>query len=171
MDAVIVFPSGIIGPHDFRPSLLGELVLACSHGRLRAYVQGGYNFVDVRDVAHGLMAAAEKACPGDGYILSGHEVAVPDLLQTIDVASGNSTRRLCLPFGLTRALSFLLPAYYWMTRGRPLFTTYSLDVVSSNCSMSHERAARQLGFSPRPFLETIEDTVRWFSQQGKLGGP
>jgi dihydroflavonol-4-reductase len=170
LDAVVAFPSGIIGPYDFRPSLVGELVLACSQGHLKAFVQGGYNFVDVRDVAQGLMAAAERGRPGEGYVLAGHEIAVPDLLQTIDLVSGTSTRRLRLPFGPTRALSFLLPAYYWMTREQPLFTSYSLDVVSSNCSMSHEKAARELGFSPHPLLETVEDTVRWFRQQGKLCG-
>ena len=70
LDAVMVFPTGVIGPYDFRPSHTGELVLAAAQGRLGAYVDGAYNFVDVRDVAQGLMAAAEKGRSGEGYILA-----------------------------------------------------------------------------------------------------
>ena len=168
LDAVVVFPTGIIGPHDFRPSDTGQLVLECSRGRLKASVPGAYNFVDVRDVAQGLMAAAKKGRAGEGYILAGHEITVGDLLQSVELITGVPAPSLCLPLGFVRALSFLFPAYYWITRERPLFTTYSLDVISSNCFMSHEKADRELGFSPRPFRETMEDTLRWFRGQGSL---
>ena len=168
LDAVVVFPTGIIGPHDFRPSDTGQLVLECSRGRLKASVPGAYNFVDVRDVAQGLMAAAKKGRAGEGYILAGHEITVGDLLQRVELITGEPAPSLCLPLGFVRALSFLFPAYYWITRERPLFTTYSLDVISSNCFMSHEKADRELGFSPRPFRETMEDTLRWFRGQGSL---
>ena len=81
LDAVMVFPTGVIGPYDFRPSHTGELVLAAAQGRLGAYVDGAYNFVDVRDVAQGLLAAAEIGRSGEGYILAGHNVTVRELLR------------------------------------------------------------------------------------------
>lgn len=168
LDAVVVYPSAIIGPYDFRPSDLGQLTLDCFHGRLRAYVRGAYNFVDVRDVAQGLMAAAKRGRRGEGYILAGHEMTVGDLLHTVELITGAPAPRWRIPFGFTRAVSFLIPAYYWITRQRPLFTTYSLDVISSNCFMSHEKAYRELGFSPRPLRETMEDTVGWFAGQRML---
>ncbi len=168
LDAVLVFPSGIIGPHDFRPSHTGEMVLACSQGRLKAYVRGGYNFVDVRDVAQGMMAAAKQGRRGEGYLLTGHEVTVREMLHTIELVSGSPAPRWRMPLGFTRAVSFIIPAYYWLVRQRPLFTTYSLDVICSNCSMSHDKAHEELGYSPRPFQETIEDEVHWFDQHGML---
>jgi dihydroflavonol-4-reductase len=168
LDAVIGFPSGIIGPYDFRPSHTGELILACARGRLRAYVDGAYNFVDVRDVARGLIAAAERGRRGEGYLLCGHEITVAGLIDTIAAVTSVPAPRLKVPLGFARAVSSLMPAYYWVTRERPLFTSYSLDVVSSNYLMSHEKATRELGFSPRPFRETIEDAVRWFRGQGRL---
>lgn len=168
LDAVMVFPTAVIGPYDFRPSHTGELVLAAAQGRLGAYVDGAYNFVDVRDVAQGLMAAAEKGRSGEGYILAGHNVTVRELLLSIEAVSGTPAPHLHLPFGLVRALSFLIPAYYWATRQKPLFTTYSLDVISSGCTMTNEKAERELGYHPRPFAETMEDTVRWFRKQRVL---
>lgn len=168
LDAVMVFPTGVIGPYDFRPSHTGELVLAAAQGRLRAYVDGAYNFVDVRDVAQGLMAAAEKGRSGEGYILAGHNVTVRELLLSIEAVTGTPAPRLHLPFRLVRALSFLIPAYYWASRQKPLFTTYSLDVISSGCTMTAAKAEHELGYVPRPFSETMEDTVRWFRKQRML---
>jgi dihydroflavonol-4-reductase len=168
LDAVLVYPSGIIGPYDFRPSHTGEMILACSQGRVGAYVRGGYNFVDVRDVAQGLIAAAKMGRRGEGYVLAGHEITVKEMFHSIELVTGTPAPRLRLPFGFTRAVSFLIPAYYWIARQRPLLTTYSLDVVSSNCSMSHEKAHRELGYTPRPFRETMTDTVDWFRQEGML---
>ncbi|MBN1322034.1 MAG: NAD-dependent epimerase/dehydratase family protein [Thermoleophilia bacterium] len=168
LDAVLVYPSGIIGPFDYRPSPTGAAIVACGRGRLGAYVHGGYNFVDVRDVAQGLMAAAAKGRSGEGYLLTGDEITVSDLLQTVARLAGTRPPRLRLPLGFVKAVSPLIPAYYWISRERPLFTSYSLDVISSNCWMSHEKAARELGFSPRPIQETLVDTVRWFREEGML---
>ena len=168
LDAVIVFPTGVLGPYDFRPSYTGELILACAQGRLHAYVDGAYNFVDVRDVAAGIIAAAEKGRSGEGYILTGHNVTVRELLHAVETAAGAPAPRLRLPFGLVRAFSFLIPTYYWATRQKPLFTTYSLDVISSGCTMTNDKAERELGYRPRPFAETMDDTVRWFRRQHML---
>lgn len=168
LDAVVVFPSGIIGPYDFRPSETGQLIIDCFQGRLKAYVEGAYNFVDVRDVVQGLISAATKGRRGEGYILSGHEVTVKELLSTVELLTGARAPRWRLHFGFTRAVSFLIPVYYWLKRERPLFTTYSLDVLASNCLMSHAKAQRELGFSPRPFEQTIADTLSWFRRAGML---
>jgi len=167
LDAVVVFPSAVIGPYDFRPSLAGKFILDCAQGRLKAYVDGAYNFVDVRDVAQGLMAAAEKGRPGEGYILAGHEASVADLIHAIELITGVPAPRWRIHFGFTRAVSFLMPLYYWIRREQPLFTTYSLDVIASNHAMSYEKAQRELDFRPRPLRQTLEDTIDWFRQTSR----
>jgi dihydroflavonol-4-reductase len=168
LDSVVVFPSGIIGPYDYRPSHTGQFILSVLRRRLGAYVDGGYNFVDVRDVATGLIGALERGRSGEGYLLAGHEVTVRELLQTIEELSGVPAPRLRLHFGFVRAVSFLTPVYYRITGQKRIFTTYSLDVITSNCCMDSSKAARELGFSPRPLRATLGDTVRWFKEQGML---
>ncbi len=169
-NAVVVFPSGIIGPYDFRPSHMGKFMLDCAQSHLKIYVDGAYNFVDVRDVAQGMVAAAEKGCPGEGYVLAGHEVTVADLIHAIELITGVPGPHRRLPFGIVRTAGFLAPPYYRIRGKQPLFTTYSLDVIASNCSMSCEKARRELGFYPRPLQQTLEDTISWFIQAGKLPG-
>lgn len=166
MDTVTVHPTGVVGPYDFRPSPMGELLLQCSRGKLPAYVDGAYNFVDVRDVAAGLAAAATKGTPGAGYILAGNNVTVRDLMQTIAAVTGTPAPHIRLPISLLKAISPLIPVYYWTTRQKPLFTTYSLDVITSGCDMTSAKAEHELGYAARPFRETVEDAVRWFRKQG-----
>jgi dihydroflavonol-4-reductase len=168
MDAVMVHPTGVVGPYDYRPSNTGELVLQCARGRLGAYVTGAYNFVDVRDVANGIIAAASRGRAGEGYILAGHNVTVWELLKGIEAVTGTPAPRLRIPIRLVRAVSFLIPVYYRVTRQKPLFTTYSLDVISSGCTMTNEKAERELGYHPRPFQQTLGDTVKWFRERGML---
>jgi dihydroflavonol-4-reductase len=166
LDAVIVFPSGIIGPYDWRPSETGQFIVDACRGKIPATVDGGYNFVDSRDVADGLIGALERGRTGEGYILAGHEITVLDLFHELEQLSGTPKPRMHLDIRLVRAVAPLIPAYYWITRQRPLFTTYSLRVISSNCEMSSEKASSELGYSPRPLRQTLGDTVRWFTDQG-----
>jgi dihydroflavonol-4-reductase len=166
LDVVVVFPTGIIGPYDFRPSHTGQFVINVVRGKMLAYVDGAYNFVDVRDVADGMIAAAGRGRSGQGYLLSGHEISVRELLDTIEELSGTPAPRLRLNLKLVRAISFLIPAYYWITRQKPLFTTYSLDVISSNCAVDNTKAKSELGFSPRQTRETLADAIAWFRQNG-----
>lgn len=168
LDAVVVFPSSIVGPCDFGLSHMGRLILDCSSGRLRAYVEGCYDFVDVRDVAQGAIAAAKKGDRGQGYILSGHPVTVADVLHTTELITGVEATRLRLPNDLARAAATIMPAYYALRREKPRFTRYSLAVIASNPLMSHEKATRELGFSPRPFVDTVRDAVDWFRERGML---
>lgn len=52
-------------------------------GKLPLAVRGGYDFVDVRDVANGLLACSESGEPGKGYILSGHYATIRKMLQLV----------------------------------------------------------------------------------------
>ena len=70
LPAVAVFPSGIIGPYCGKGNHLVQLVKNYMNGKLPACVHGGYDFVDVRDVAEGILLAAERGKTGESYILS-----------------------------------------------------------------------------------------------------
>jgi dihydroflavonol-4-reductase len=168
LDAVMVFPSGIIGPYDFRLSEMGHLFVDFALGRLKAYVDGAYDFVDVRDVVAGMLLAAEKGRRGEGYILSGERISVESLLLLLERATGVRARARRIPFWLARLAARFAPAYYRLKHARPRFTSYSLRVLASNCLMSSAKAARELGYAPRPLGETVRNSIEWFVATGRL---
>lgn len=84
LDAVICCPTGVIGPWVYGISNIGQLILDFASGHLlKSYVSGAYDFVDVRDVARGLILAADKGQPGRHYIFSGAQVQVPELMEEL----------------------------------------------------------------------------------------
>ena len=168
LDAVIAFPSGVIGPYDYKPSEMGQLFLEFGRGRLRPYVDGAYDFVDVRDVVGGLVSAMEKGRRGEGYILSGNRVTVRQMLDVLGQVTGRSPFRFRVPRALALAAAALAPAYSRLTAKRLLFTDYSIRVLGSNCLMDRNKAETELGYRVRPFAETVESAIRWFRDTGRL---
>lgn len=161
LDACIVHPSGIIGPYDYKVSHLTQMIEDVANGKLWAGVHGGYDFVDVRDVVSGILAACEKGKPGESYILSGHYVVVPELLRLVAEATGQKPITTFVPMWLAKAVAPLAEKYYELKKQKPLYTKMSLEVLDSNGEFSHAKAERELGYQVRPIEETIEDTVDW----------
>ena len=168
LEAVIVHPSGVIGPHDHEPSRMGRVFLGLYHRSLPSLVDGSFDFVDVRDVAQGMLAAADRGLPGANYILTGHDHRIAALARLAEQVTGVRSPRINAPI---RALRLGVPVVEAIGRlmGRePLYTRESLAVLESGRRFSHARAQRELGYEPRPTLDTVRDIYAWFEQAGRL---
>jgi dihydroflavonol-4-reductase len=165
LDAVIVHPTGVIGPFDFRVSEMGQLVLDFIRGKLKAYLDGAYDFADVRDVARGMVLACRQGRKGESYILSGQRVSIRHILEVLEEASGVRAPSFKVPDWLARLAGKLSPLYYRIKGGKPLFTDYSVDVLRSNSLVSCEKARVELGYKCRSVSESIRDSVAWFRQE------
>lgn len=166
LDAIICCPTGIIGPWDYGISSVGQLILDFASGHLKSYASGAYDFVDVRDVANGLILAAEQGHTGRHYILSG--VQVPELMEELACDIGYPAPTYRIPATIARAAGVLASGYYRLLRRQPVFTAYSIDVLRSNSQVSSARAREELGFTTRPWQESIRDQVEWFRNDGML---
>lgn len=169
LNAGIVFPSGIIGPGDVQGGSFTSMVRSFLAGRLPFAVRGGYDFVDVRDVAKGILACSESGEPGKGYILSGHYITIRKMLQLVGKAAKLKYRPVCLPLGLAR-----LAAPYCERRSlkdrKPLFfTPYSVTVLASNGQFSHAAASERFAYQPRPMGETLRDMAVWLMARKEKG--
>jgi dihydroflavonol-4-reductase len=168
LDAVICCPTGVIGPWDYGVSNIGQLILDFASGHLKSYVSGAYDFVDVRDVARGLILVAEKGQMGRHYIFSGAQVQVPELMEKLARDIGYPAPTYRIPSVVARTAGVLASIYYRLLRRRPVFTAYSIDVLRSNSLVSSARARDELGFASRPWQESIRDQVEWFRTEGLL---
>lgn len=161
----IVFPSGIIGPFDFSPESMKRLVAEVAHGKLPACVQGGYDFVDVRDVANGILAASERGRNGEGYILSNRVVPIKEICDDVCDFVGRPHLKIVLPVSVARAFAPASELYYQLRHRVPLFTSYALHTLQANATFSHEKATRDLGYATRSLQETVFDMVAWMETQ------
>ncbi|MCK4273553.1 MAG: NAD-dependent epimerase/dehydratase family protein [Dehalococcoidales bacterium] len=171
LDAVIINPTAIIGPHDYQPSHFGEALLSLAQRRLPVLVTGGFDWVDVRDVVAGAMQAEEMAPAGAKYLLSGHWVSMRDIAAMVAEITGVPATRFIVPLWLAHIGAPFIQAVSHLNRKRPLYTGVSLRALRSNRRISHDRASRELGYRPRPFRETLTDTLRWFEENGQFTRP
>ncbi len=163
--ASVVFPSGIIGPGDVQNGSITSMVKSFLAGRLPLAISGGYDFVDVRDVAKGILSCSEMGEFGKGYILSGQYLSIRRMLSIIGSMTNRRSRFLCLPLNLAR----LVAPYYedrCLKRKEALFfTPYSVEVLSSNARFSHAAATEKLSYYPRMLEETLRDMTIWLRRQ------
>ena len=172
--ACIILPSGLIGPGDYGRGHLTQLVVDFYKGGLTSGVEGGYDIVDVRDVAQGILSCCENGGRGECdirqrvYILSGQYYTVQELLQMLHEVTGKKKVKRILPVWFAKVTAPLSEIYYRILKQPPLFTSYSILTLNSNANFSHERAARELGYTVRPLKETLADTVSWLKDIGRI---
>jgi dihydroflavonol-4-reductase len=164
----IIYPTAVIGPNDFKLSLFGQAILKMAQGRLPALVAGGYNWVDARDVAWGAVEAVETGTADDSYILAGNYLSLSEVSEIIADITGINAPGFSCPIWLAR-LTVPFVGLWASLRGQvPLYTQYSLSVLSENKAISHSRAAQRLGYQPRSFRSSMTDALRFYTEQGHL---
>ena len=168
LDAVIVNPTAIIGPHDYKPSAVGRVLLDLHLRRLPSLVNGGFNWVDVRDVCAGAMAAERLGKTGERYLLAGTYLTLRELAALVEEVTGAKSPALSVPIWMARLGVPFAAFHSWVTGAPPRYTRASLHALEHHQRISHDKAARELGYAPRPIRETLEDTFAWFKEAGYL---
>lgn len=170
LDAVIVNPTGVIGPYDFGPSRMGWVFLALFRRRLPALIDGGFDWVDVRDVASSMVAAEAHGPRGENYLLPGHRLSLPELAGVAEQVTGVPKPTFTVPMRFARLWSPLADMVSRRT-GNPLwYTREILHALRFDPSVSGAKAEAELGHRPRPVDETVKDIYDWFTGQGLLQG-
>ena len=164
LNACIIHPSGIIGPNDFGNSHLTQLIKVVSNGKLFACVKGGYDFVDVRDVAKGVTNACKNGIKGECYILSNRYITIKELCDLICDLQKRKRIKIILPISIAKLIAPLFELYYNLKKETPLFTKYSLYTLSSNANFSNKKAKQYLDFKNRSIEDTIKDTIEWINK-------
>lgn len=169
LDAVVLNPTAVIGSFDFQRSPMGAVLLALGRGKLPALVAGGScDFVDVRDVVAGALAAEQRGRRGERYILSGTRTSLVELARKWAGITGCPAPRLAVPMAMARLAAPFAPTWARWRGQRPLFTSESLRVLRTQPPASRRKAEVELGYRPRSIEQTLRDTCAWMKTQGWL---
>lgn len=167
LPAIVLYPSGVIGPNDYKLSNFGSVILDIAKDKLKAKVKGSYNFVDVRDVAQAIETSITKGKIGKGYILSGENISVHEIYNTINNHLHRKRRIPTLPVWFVKLFSKLAELYYTRRNKKPLFTKYSLYTITCNHNFDNSYSRKNLDFAPRPISFSIIDSLEWFKSHSK----
>lgn len=168
LKAAIVYPGGIFGPYDYGNSHITQSIVDFYEGRMPVSIDGGFDLVDVRDVAQGVIACVERGRTGEGYILANRYVSNQELYELLHQITGTERIKFYIPLWLAKTSLPLFTLYYKLRNQPSLLSAYTLYTLSVNSNYSHEKAARELGYGVRPFEETARDTVEWLKSENRI---
>ncbi len=168
-EVMVVCPTAVLGAPDHKISKLGQAIIDIVKGNVPASVKGGFDFVDVKDVAIGAILAIEKGIPGHSYILGNEYHSIQSFGNLTLEASGSKKRLIQLPIFLAYVGLPFIQLYSATTKRPPLYDKAYIDVLlDGNEVTSSDRAKEELGYAPRPMKETLVETVQWFKSRGVL---
>ena len=164
LSVAIVSPTAVLGPHDFKPSRLGQVLWALYAGKMPALVKSGFDFVDVRDVSMGAVKAMESDCRGERYLLTGKWHSFRELAESVErVPEARPAPGWDAPVFLASIGAPFAEFGSWLTGKPPLFSRGALHMlVHQNPQVDGAKARERLGYSSRPLEETVEDTLEWW---------
>jgi len=160
---VVLNPTAIIGSNDYKPSLIGKTIKNIIEDKFPALIHGGYNWVDVRDVAKAAVSAVENGKTGERYIISGEWMSLTEVARVARLKAGKKSNLPVLPMWFIYAILPLVTFFTKITGINTIFTKESIKIlVSGNRNIKNEKAVKDLKFKPTPLIKTIEETVEWF---------
>jgi nucleoside-diphosphate-sugar epimerase len=170
MDVRIVNPSGIVGPHDYKPSSLGQTIIDFANRRMPAYVPGQFEFVAVRDVVAGHLLAMEKGRAGERYILSGGHFSLDEILDHLSTVCGVGKPKLRIPVGVMLPIAHVAAAWQRVVPSNkpPRFTPGTIRMLNGGKHADIGKARRELGFQPTPVMDAFTEAYRWFEARGQI---
>jgi len=167
-DVLIATSCAVLGPWDYIPSRMGKTLIDFTHGRLRAYLPGGFEFVAARDIVEGHMLAMKRGRTGQKYIISTEFLTVDDIMDIFEEVSGRPRPKLKLPvpvmMGVASVTSFVLTKFFPKVPQR--FTPGAVRILDMKRHADTTKAKTELGFVPTSIRSAIHEAYADFARRG-----
>ena len=168
LKACVVFPTGIFGPNDYAISETTSTIIKIFKGEMPIGIDGSFNIVDVRDLATGCIAAADKGRIGEGYILGNEVIKFKTLSKILNTELGSNPIKLFLPIWIAEYIAKRMEKKAAKTGEMPLMTTFSVYNLKRNNCFDYSKAAKELGYTVRPIKQTLIEEAKWLKDHGYI---
>ena len=166
LPVVIVNPTAPLGDHDVKPTPTGKIVVDFLNGGMPAFIDTGLNVVDVRDAALGHLLACERGRPGERYILGSENLTLAQILEKLAAITGRKAPRIRLPYVVAYCAGACSTALAAVTKTPPRVPLDGVRMARKKMWVTHQKASRELGYSPSPAVVALERAVAWFQETG-----
>ena len=161
LKACVVYPTGIMGPNDYALSETTSTIIKIIKGEMAAGIDGSFNMVDVRDLAAGCIAAADKGRIGEGYILGNKVIRFKTMSKIISQEAGCKPVKFFLPIWAAEMIARSMERKAAKTGMMPLMTSFSVYNLKRNNEFDYSKAILELGYTTRPLDVTLKDQIKW----------
>jgi 3beta-hydroxysteroid-4beta-carboxylate 3-dehydrogenase (decarboxylating) len=173
LDVVVAVSCAILGPNDFKPSRMGQVLIDYAHRRRGAYVPGGFEFVAAKDIVEGHLLAMEKGQTGQKYIFSTQFLTMDQLFELYREVTGQPNLRLRLPPTIMSSVAEVGDFVYrnFLPGRRQLLTPAAVRLLSMGRRADIGKARRELGYRPGSIRDAVRDAYDCFVARGMIKRP
>ena len=167
---VIVRPTITVGPGDIKLGPPSRLICDFCNGRVKGYLDGGLNLIDVRDAAAGIWAAAEHGEIGRRYLLAAEDWSILDLLRLLAKLCHRPVPRWRVPYALALAFAHLEERVCRrFTPAVPMATVTGVRLTQRYFRFDGRQSARELRLQPmRDCGAAVAEALGWFRAAGLI---
>jgi len=169
LDGIVLYPTGLIGPNDYKISNIGHTIINHATKGTVAYIDGAYDFVDVRDVATATIASNKKSLKDNEYILSSENpITVLDLLQELEILTGNPAPKLKIPKSIALYYGHLNGLLYKSLGKKTIVTGYSIKTLQTPIPKINSNSKKDLYFNNRNWKHSLKDQYDWLKYNSHI---
>ena len=167
---VVGIPSMTFGEHDWTPST-GTFIVRVASGNMPQYVEGNRNVIYAGDAGRGMLLAAEKGRKGERYLLTGKNVNMTELLQTISKVAKVELHTKQIPLSTAKMVSKFQSLKYQLLGTIPTLSATSIAIMGSGQHLDGSKAKRELGFeATTSFEDGLQKAYDWFVANNLIFG-
>lgn len=161
----IVNPSTIYGPGDFKKGSR-KVQKKVALGKFPFYTSGGASIVSIDDVIEGLLKVSERGAPGERHILSGENLTIKELFDSIAKEMGSKPPHIHLPNFLVHSIGKAGDLLEKIGRKGPL-NSETAHTSTMYHWFDNSKAKKTLGLNPKSAQQAIKESVDWLKQNLK----
>lgn len=150
----ILYPSAVIGINDYKPSSIGKVVKDIINNKMQFGIKGGYNFVDVSDIAiatYNLLNTNNN----EDYLLTGKYISIYDFYDTVNKVLTRKKKTIKIPLFLV----------YPFIPFVPYLSKFVIKTISQNPNFDNSKFKKLLNSDITNFNVTIKNTVDFFNNK------
>jgi nucleoside-diphosphate-sugar epimerase len=166
LDAVIINPAHIMGPHDRHN--WARMLIMVNKGKLPGVPSGAGSFADVREIARAAITAFHRGRTGQNYLLGGTDAAFVDVVRIAGKLVGKKVPARATPAWLIRAIARIKVLIASVTGNEPDLTPESAAMVTQHIMCDSSLAIAELGYKNTPIEVLVTDTYNWLAAEGLL---
>jgi len=165
LDAVIVNPSFMLGPFDWKPSS-GRMLLEVARGNGLFAPWGTFSVTDARDVASAIVCAIDRGRTGERYVLAGESISYFDAWRRFAQVTGGRSPWMQASPVMLRIGATCGDLLAGITGYEPDINSGAIALAKLDKYYSSDKARRELDYQHRPLGESIADTWQWMQAVG-----
>jgi len=172
-EVIVATCCAVVGGADFFPSRLGRTLCDYTNGKLRAYVDGGFEFVAARDIVEGHLLCMRNGRSGEKYIFSSEYKTISEIVGLYEEVSGVPRPRRRIPARIMLVFSEVASAY--LSRYHPdfpqRFTPGAIRLLKKCRHANLSKAKQELGYRPTTIRDAVHEAYAFHYSRNAIRNP